>query len=166
MLAAHGGGHEPAVLPSLRIRVLNRPPSGTSAAGMGTKDHLSLKLAAEAENVAVARLAVATRAGELGMSDAGVADLKSAVSEACANVVLHAYPDDAAEKPLEVRLDREGEMLRVAVRDRGNGVQPSPQARHGAQLGLLLIGALAQCFQLRSSRERGTELLVQFAISG
>ena len=132
---------------------------------MRTKDHLSLKLAAEPENVAVVRLAVATRASELGMSDAGVTDLKTAVSEACANVVRHAYPADAAEKPLEVSLDREGEMLSVAVRDRGHGVRPSPEAEPGARLGLLLIGALAHCFLLRSYRGRGTELLVQFALS-
>ena len=54
---------------------------------------LQIRLPAKAENVAVVRHALAGLAEEIGMDEAGVADLKTVVTEACMNVVVHAYPD-------------------------------------------------------------------------
>ena len=48
-------------------------------------------LPARAENVAVVRHALAGLAEEIGMDEAGIADLKTVVTEACMNVVAHAY---------------------------------------------------------------------------
>jgi anti-sigma regulatory factor (Ser/Thr protein kinase) len=99
------------------------------------------------------------------MQSRGIEDLKTVISEACANVVLHAYPSDADERPLEVELAREGDALEAIVRDRGQGIQPYAEAKPpGLRLGLLLIGAMASCFQLRSAHDRGTELLVRFPL--
>lgn len=124
--------------------------------------HLSLRLAAEPQNVARVRDQVAQRAEALGMPAARVDDLKTIISEACANVVRHAYPEDASERPMEVEMEEEGEELKVVVRDRGTGIRPPTGARPSSlRLGFILMGTLANCLQLRTSKGVGTELLLK-----
>jgi anti-sigma regulatory factor (Ser/Thr protein kinase) len=124
--------------------------------------HLSLQLAAEPENVRRARDEVASRAETLGLSPAGVDDLRTIVSEACANVVRHAYPDDATERPMEVEMDDKDGELTLVIRDCGTGIRPPTGARPSSmRLGFILMGSLADCLQLRSQKGRGTELLMK-----
>jgi anti-sigma regulatory factor (Ser/Thr protein kinase) len=94
------------------------------------------------------------------MSASRIADLKTIVSEACANVVNYAYDDDV-EGPLEVELVPDGKWLNVFVRDRGGGIRPRPEVSISSmKLGLALIGALSQRFDLSSEAGRGTELKI------
>lgn len=130
-----------------------------------TSDSLVLNLPAVAGNLARVRAAVTARGRELGMNAVEASDLATAASEACANVVVHAYPADAGSKPMEVRLISTDDALRLSVRDRGRGIQASDLAGGGGHLGLLLIGSLAQCFELRSARGQGTELVASFPAS-
>lgn len=119
-----------------------------------------MELPAKAENVGLLRAQASARAADLGMSDAGLADLKTVVSEACANVVHYAYDEDV-EGSVEVELVREGERLNVFVRDRGGGIRPRPEIDvPSMKLGLALIGALSQRFHLSSEAGRGTELKI------
>ena len=57
---------------------------------------VELRIAARAENVALARLALSGVAAAAGAPPGVVADLKLAVSEACTNAVQHAYAGEAA----------------------------------------------------------------------
>src|SRR6476661_8589359 len=86
---------------------------------------LQMSLPARAENVAVVRHALAGLADQIGMDEPGIADLKTVVTEACMNVVVHAYP---AEEPglLEVEAVPELDGLTVLVRDYGMGIRPRP----------------------------------------
>ena len=133
---------------------------------------LSLKLAAEPQNVGRVRDEVARRAETLGMPPARVDDLKTIVSEACANEVRHAYPEDAPERPMEVEMAEEGGDLKVVVRDQGTGIRPPTGTRPSSlRLGFILMGSLADCLQLRTGKGLGTELLLkvplgQFAVVG
>jgi serine/threonine-protein kinase RsbW len=128
-------------------------------------DRLLLRVPAQPESVALIRRAVGGRAQEYGLRGRGIDDLKTVVSEACANVVLHAYSSDAEQRPLEVELTRAGNAVEMIVRDHGRGLQPDLEAkRPSLRLGLLLIGAVAGWFQLRSSRGCGTEVAVRFAL--
>jgi serine/threonine-protein kinase RsbW len=127
---------------------------------------LSLRLAAEPENVRRARDEVGKRAEALGLRSAVVDDLKTIVSEACSNVVRHAYPQDAVERPMEVEMEKEDGELRVVVRDCGSGIRPPTGARPSSlRLGFLLIGSLADYLQLRTGRGRGTELLLRVSLA-
>lgn len=129
---------------------------------MAGGEQLLLKVPAEASNVAVIREAVGTRAKELGLEGTAIDDLKTVVSEACANVVLHAYPDDARQRPIEVEMGRTERAVNVVVRDQGTGIRPASGSKPPSlRLGLQLIGAIASCFQIRSGRDRGTELVIE-----
>jgi anti-sigma regulatory factor (Ser/Thr protein kinase) len=123
---------------------------------------LSLKLAAEPQNVRQARDEAAIYAEELGLSAAGVDDLKTIVSEACSNIVRHAYPEDATERPMEVEMEKTDGELTLTVRDSGSGIRPPTGARPSSlRLGFILMGSLADFLQLRTGRDRGTELLLR-----
>jgi|SRR6476661_6116209 len=128
------------------------------------RDRLFLSLSAKRENIGAVREAVDRTARGFGMQERARNDLKTLVSEACANVVLHAYADDEIDRPLEVELTRREEAVEVVVRDRGQGVSARPDPKPASlRLGLLLVGAMASSFQLRSARGSGTELRAMVA---
>jgi anti-sigma regulatory factor (Ser/Thr protein kinase) len=117
-----------------------------------------MSLPARAENVAVVRHAIAGLAERLGMDDASLADLKTVVTEACMNVVVHAYGDDQ-EGVLEVDAWPEDDCLSVSVRDYGAGIRPLADVEHRSlRLGLPLIAALTRSFLIQGSPGHGTEV--------
>ncbi|MBS1890877.1 MAG: ATP-binding protein [Actinobacteria bacterium] len=119
---------------------------------------LQMSLPAKAENVAVVRHAIAGLAERIGMDEASIADLKTVVTEACMNVVVHAYPEGEAG-PLEIDAMPDGDGLTVAVRDFGSGISPRPGVdRPSLRIGLALIAALSSSFEIRGGVERGTEI--------
>lgn len=127
---------------------------------------LSLKMAAEPQNVRQARDEAASYAERLGLDPPGVDALKTIVSEACSNIVRHAYPKDAKERPMEVAMDKTDGELTVTVRDCGTGIRPPTGARPSSlRLGFILMGSLADYMQLRTGRGHGTELLLKVPLS-
>jgi anti-sigma regulatory factor (Ser/Thr protein kinase) len=127
---------------------------------------LSLKLAAEPQNVRQARDEAASYAETLGLSSPGVEDLKTIISEACSNIVRHAYPEEATERPMEVEMKKTGGELTVTVRDCGCGIRPPTGARPSSlRLGFILMGSLADFLQLRTGKGRGTELLLKVPLA-
>src|SRR4051794_19667535 len=117
-----------------------------------------MSLPARAENVAVVRHALAGLADRIGMDEPGVADLKTVVTEACMNVVVHAYPADEAGL-LEVDAVQELNGLTVVVRDYGMGIRPRPDVdRPSLRIGLTLIAALSKSFEIKGGVDRGTEI--------
>jgi serine/threonine-protein kinase RsbW len=119
---------------------------------------LQMSLPARAENVAVVRHALAGLADQIGMDEAGIADLKTVVTEACMNVVVHAYPDHELGQ-LDVEAIPEMEGLTVVVRDYGRGIRPRPEAeRPSLRIGLTLIAALSSSFEIKGGVDRGTEI--------
>jgi serine/threonine-protein kinase RsbW len=129
------------------------------------EEPLRLNLPAVPENVALVRAAIAERAAAYGLGDSVIADLKTVVSEASANVVVHAYGGAADPGPLEVEMTREATGVRVVVRDRGLGIRPRPKTTHASlKMGLALIGGISSSFHLRSARDRGTELSMDLAL--
>jgi serine/threonine-protein kinase RsbW len=126
---------------------------------------LQIKLPAKAENVAVVRHALAGLAEQIGMDDTGVADLKTVVTEACMNVVVHAYPDGTG--PLMVDADPDSEGLTVTVSDQGAGINPQADSeRDSLKLGLSLIAALSSSFSISGGLDRGTEVMMRVPLSG
>lgn len=117
-----------------------------------------MALPARAENVAVVRHALAGLAERLGMDEPSVADLKTVVTEACMNVVVHAYPDEE-DGLLEVDASTDLDGLTVVVRDHGSGIRPRPDVeRPSLRIGLTLIAALSDSFEISGGVDRGTEI--------
>jgi serine/threonine-protein kinase RsbW len=129
---------------------------------MGTDEFLRLKLEATPGNVGVARRAVGDLAQDLGMAEPARGDVMTVVSEACSNVVEHAYP--AGSGQFEVEALQAGGHLLLVVRDFGEGMQARVEAGEPSmQLGLGLISMLSSHFQI-SGGAGGTEVRVRFPL--
>ena len=122
-----------------------------------------LNMPARAEGVGVVRQALAGLADALAFDAAVLSDMKMAVTEACTNVVVHAYDVEPGE--LEVSMAAGEDDLTIVVRDHGAGIAPKPARTEppALGLGLPLIAALSDAFELRGSAGHGTEVRMTFA---
>ena len=84
-----------------------------------------------------------------------------AVSEACTNVVAHAYRDHDVPGELEVAVLIAAGELTVIVRDRGGGIAPRLDGG-GLGLGLPLIAALTRRAEIGEHEGGGTEVTMTF----
>ena len=125
---------------------------------------LRMSLPARAENVAVVRHALAGLGERLGMDETAIADLKTVVTEAAMNVVVHAYPDgDPGLLSVDAVVEDGG--LTVEVRDYGMGIRPRPDAtRPSLRIGLTLIAALSSSFEISGGARRGTVIRMHLPI--
>ncbi|HEV7562693.1 MAG TPA: ATP-binding protein [Solirubrobacterales bacterium] len=124
-----------------------------------------MSLPAKAENVAVVRHALAGLGERLGMDEATIADLKTVVTEAAMNVVVHAYPDGEPGL-LSVDAFVEDDGLTIEVRDYGMGIRPRPDAtRPSLRIGLTLIAALSSSFEISGGARRGTVIRMHLPLA-
>jgi serine/threonine-protein kinase RsbW len=124
-----------------------------------------MSLPARAENVTVVRHALAGLAEEIGMDDAAIADLKTVVTEACMNVVVHAYEGEAG--PLSVGAEPDTDGMTVVVRDAGEGIRPRADVEQPSlRLGLSLIAALSSSFSISGGANRGTQITMRLPLQG
>jgi serine/threonine-protein kinase RsbW len=127
------------------------------------KPDMQLALPARAENIAIVRHAFGAIGETYALDTQTLSDIRLAVTEACTNVVVHAYPD-GGEGPMEVLASLLGDELTVVVRDEGRGVGPRPDSP-GLGLGLPLIASLTESVQLGRDSEDRTEVRMTFSLS-
>jgi serine/threonine-protein kinase RsbW len=121
-----------------------------------------LELDSRPETLTLVRGVLAGVAELIGLDPELLDDLKTAVSEACNNVVMHAY--DGETGPLAVRMYIEPEAIEVVVQDRGCGLPPLAPADESIRgVGLSVIRALAEQADFRSPPEGGTDVRMAFA---
>jgi anti-sigma regulatory factor (Ser/Thr protein kinase) len=111
--------------------------------------------------VGVARQALTGACEALGLGPRATGDIRLAVSEACTNVVAHAYRDQDGPGELEVAVLLHPGELTVIVRDRGSGVAPRVDGG-GLGLGLPLIAALTRRAEIGENAGGGTEVTMTF----
>jgi serine/threonine-protein kinase RsbW len=119
-----------------------------------------LTLPARPENVAVIRHVLGAFAEALELPADLVEDMRLAVTEACTNVVRHAY-HDGEPGPIDVVIRPNGDQLDLIVSDRGAGIGPSPDMA-GPGLGLPLIAALADHVEIEHAPPHGSRLAMSF----
>ena len=120
-----------------------------------------LTLPAQPESIPVIRHVLGAYAEALALQPEVIEDMRLAVTEACTNVVRHAYDGDRPG-PIDVVIQPAGDHVDVTVSDRGRGMGPSPDV-DGPGLGLPLIAALADSIELQAAPIRGNRLRMSFA---
>lgn len=131
--------------------VSERVASPVSLPPTAVQWRMELQLACEPELIAVARLACATFASQLGFGLDEVEDIKLAVSEACTNVIQHAY-DDRSGRFFTVCCWTEQNALVIEVRDLGRGVPSGARTN----LGTMIMQAVMDEVILQSAEGQGT----------
>jgi serine/threonine-protein kinase RsbW len=129
---------------------------------MAERPNVRLNLASRPENVFLVREMLSGVAETVDLDRNDLRDIRTAVTEACNNVVLHAY--EGAEGPLEVEVYAPLHTLEAVVRDRGTGLQLQAQAADGTPtgLGLLIIQALVHNVNFRETPGDGSEVRMEF----
>jgi serine/threonine-protein kinase RsbW len=122
------------------------------------------RVPATAVEVAGLRHAVLASAAAHAIPQAFLDDIALAVSEACANVVLHAYPDAATVGPLTVETYHQDREFVVVVSDEGIGFAPRTDSP-GLGLGLALISRLTRRLEITDNAPAGARLTMAFAVA-
>jgi anti-sigma regulatory factor (Ser/Thr protein kinase) len=130
---------------------------------MAEPPNVSLTLSNQPDNVVLVREALSAMADAVGVDGVELNDIRTAVTEACNNVVIHAY--EGEEGPLELELYVGGDAVEVVVRDNGTGIRPHIRADGEAALGigLSIIQALAPRVEFKDVEGGGTEVRMEFA---
>jgi serine/threonine-protein kinase RsbW len=121
-----------------------------------------LELDSRPETLTLVRGALGGLAELLTVDPELLDDLKTAISEACNNVVLHAYDDTTG--PLGICIYVKPGLIEVVVRDEGVGI-PAPTTEDDRMqgVGLPVIRALTQEAEFTARPEGGTEVRMVFA---
>lgn len=90
-------------------------------------ERLLIRMESRSQNEAFARAAVGAFMVRMDPTVEEIEDVKTAVSEAVSNSILHGYPDEPGE--IRMELLREGKRLRIEVTDYGKGIADVRKAR-------------------------------------
>lgn len=93
---------------------------------MDRKNAMSLEFESKSENESFARTVVAVFAAQLNPTIEEIADIKTAVSEAVTNSIIHGY--DGREGKIVLTCTIEGSKITVSVMDKGKGIEDIKQA--------------------------------------
>ena len=132
------------------------------SAALVQRDETVLTLPADAASATRARHAAVALAEQLGATRDTRAGIAVAVTEAVANVVVHAYRD-IAPAGVELALRGDRDRLEVEIRDRGVGLLPRDDSP-GLGLGLGLMAELADTFEVADVAGGGTCVRLRFAL--
>ncbi|NLU25448.1 MAG: anti-sigma F factor [Clostridiales bacterium] len=140
---------------------------------MKAENYMNLEFLSKSSNESFARVAVAGFAAQLDPTLDEIGDIKTAVSEAVTNAIVHAYPDRLGKISIKTKI-YEGKVLEIVVRDWGRGIENIEQARQplfttGGEersgMGFTIMESFMDKLTVRSTPERGTTVTMRKKIS-
>ena len=120
-------------------------------------------------NEGFARAAVAAFAAQLDPAVDELADLRTAVSEAVTNAIVHGYPDRLGPVTLTVKLFENGK-IQVQVKDKGRGIPDVKKAmeplfttggEERSGLGFSVMESFTDRLRVRSAPDKGTTVTME-----
>lgn len=136
---------------------------------MKKENYVSLEFPSRSANESFARAAAACFAAQLDPTLEEVNDVKTAVSEAVTNAIVHAYPDTLGKVELKLRL-YPGNELELIVRDWGVGIPDIEQARtplfttgneERSGMGFTIMESFMDAVKVRSTPGKGTTVTMR-----
>ena len=127
-------------------------------------NYIKLEFPARSANEGFARAAAAAFAAQTDPTMEELGDIKTAVSEAVTNAIVHAYPDSVGLVQMRLRI-LEGGVLEVMVRDRGRGIPDVKKAMEpmwstGGEdrsgMGFTIMASFMDSLRVRSAPGKGT----------
>ena len=91
------------------------------------RNRMEIKFDAKSENESFARVAVAAFLAELNPTLDEIADIKTAVSEAVTNAIIHGYKDE--ENQVQLYCNVQGHQVEIIVVDEGIGIEDIEKAK-------------------------------------
>lgn len=131
---------------------------------MKAENHITVQFPSRSANEAFARSVVACFAAQMDPTLDELGDIKTAVSEAVTNCIVHAYPDTIGIITLKAKILADN-VLDIVIKDRGCGIADVEQARKpmfttgGAErsgMGITIMESFMTEFRLTSAVGKGT----------
>lgn len=143
--------------------------NGSNVNQSGQSNFMTLSFASRSENEAFARIAVAAFVSQLDPTVEELNDLKTAVSEAVTNAIIHGYSGDpSGTVVIDARI--EGDTVSIAVRDEGSGIEDLELARQPlytskpelerSGMGFTIMENFMDHFEVTSEQGAGTQILM------
>ena len=135
-------------------------------------NEMTLTFLSRSANEGFARASLAAFAAQLDPTLDELNDIKTAVSEAVTNCIVHAYPNTVGKIAIRARLF-ENNILEIVVRDRGCGIRDVAQARmpmfttggsERSGMGFTIMESFMDTLRVRSG-ETGTTVTMRKRIS-
>ena len=133
---------------------------------MKFENYMVMQFPSKSSNEAFARTAVACFAAQLDPTLEELGDIRTAVSEAVTNCIVHAYPDGYGMITLRCRILKDN-ILDVVIKDRGVGITDLEQARRptfttGGEersgMGFTIMESFMTSFEVTSTPGKGTSI--------
>ena len=127
-------------------------------------NYMTLEFPSKSSNEAFARTSVACFAAQLDPNLEELGDIKTAVSEAVTNCIVHAYPDELGIITLRCRILKDN-VLDIVVKDQGIGIADIEKAMRpmfttgGADrsgMGFTIMESFMTSFEIKSTPKKGT----------
>ena len=139
---------------------------------MKVQNEVKLEFISRSCNEAFARTAVAAFAAQLDPNLEELGDIKTAVSEAVTNCIVHAYPEEIGRIHMRLRI-LEGGILESLIRDWGKGIDNVEQAmkplyttggEERSGMGFTIMESFMDKLRVRSAPGKGTTVGMQRGI--
>ncbi len=133
----------------------------------------TLLFPSKSANESFARTTAACFAAQLDPTLEEIGDIKTAVSEAVTNAIVHAYPAELGVVTLRLRV-LEGSLLEIMVKDRGVGIPDVDRAREPlyttgddtrSGMGFTIMESFMDSLRVRSTPGKGTTVIMRKRIS-
>ena len=140
---------------------------------MKIENYCTLEFPSRSANEGFARAAAACFAAQLDPTLEEINDVKTAVSEAVTNAIVHAYPDSIGQVVVKVRICPD-QVLEVTVRDHGRGIPDIEKARQpmfttGGEersgMGFTIMESFMDAVKVRSTPGKGTVVTLRRRVS-
>lgn len=136
-------------------------------------NEVTLEFVSRSSNESFARSAVACFAAQLDPTLNELEDIKTSVSEAVTNAIVHAYPQELGKIQMKLAI-KEGGVLEISVRDWGVGIPDVEQARQPlyttgneerSGMGFTIMESFMDVLKIRSAPGRGTAVTMRKRIA-
>ena len=136
-------------------------------------NYIAIEFPSRSVNEGLARAAVAAFASQLDPTLDELGDIKTAVSEAVTNAIVHAYPQEIGKIALRVSIF-DGNVLEITVRDWGCGIADVEKAREplfttGGEersgMGFTIMESFMDALTVRSKNGKGTVVTMKRRIA-
>ena len=140
---------------------------------MKGENQVILEFPSRSANEGFARTAAACFAAQLDPTLEEVNDVKTAVSEAVTNAIVHAYPDKLGKVVVKLRI-KEDHALEIVVKDWGVGIEDVAQARtplfttgseERSGMGFTIMESFMDTLKVRSTPGKGTTVTMSRKIA-
>lgn len=136
-------------------------------------NYIRLEFPSRSSNEGFARMTAACFASQMDPTLNEVEDIKTAVSEAVTNAIVHAYPDSIGKVSLKAKIC-EGNVLEITIKDSGKGIPNVEKARQpmfttGGEgrsgMGFTIMESFMDALSVRSTAGRGTTVTMRKKIA-